>query len=491
MTSPGLPWARERFTGRLDPLHSTRRRLGLAAAILALMFVGHLDAAEALPKIRIRPDGRGFYAGDKEYQPLGLTYFRPGTGWAPQLWKQFDPEATRADFARMKELGVNCVRVFLSYGSFLMETNTLTPEGLAKFDQFLAIAERAGIYVHPTGPDHWEGTPSWAKGDRIAEEPLLAALENFWSMFAARYKDRSVIFAYDLRNEPEVGWDSPALRQKWNVWLEQRYGHLAKAAEAWGQPQRQLEPGAVPVPERKDRPGDPELLEYQHFREEIADTWTRRQVKAIKAADPNALVTVGLIQWSVPVLLPGIAHYSGFRPARQAQLLDFLEIHFYPLEHGFYEYASEQDELRNLAYLDCVVAESVPAGKPLVLGEFGWYGGGKLTLDGGRHPAATEEQQARWCRRAIETTRRHVRGWLNWGFYDHPQAGDVTQLTGLLTSDGRLKAWGQEFRRLAKGLQNPPSAHRPGPALPWDACLTSSAAATQFRKEYLEWFTAP
>jgi len=34
------------------------------------------------------------------------------------VWKQFDADTTRKDFARMKELGVNCVRVFLSYGSF-------------------------------------------------------------------------------------------------------------------------------------------------------------------------------------------------------------------------------------------------------------------------------------------------------------------------------------------------------------------------------------
>ena len=45
---------------------------------------------------------------------MGINYFRPGTGWAPQVWKKFDAAATRKDFARMKELGINCVRVFLS-----------------------------------------------------------------------------------------------------------------------------------------------------------------------------------------------------------------------------------------------------------------------------------------------------------------------------------------------------------------------------------------
>ena len=47
---------------------------------------------------------------------------------------------------------------------------------------------------------------------------------------------------------------------------------------------------AAPPPEAKDALGDARLLAYQHFREDIADEWTRRQVAAIKAADPAALV---------------------------------------------------------------------------------------------------------------------------------------------------------------------------------------------------------
>ena len=124
----------------------------------------------------------------KPFVPFGLTYFRSGTGWAPQVWKKFDAEATHRDFIRMKVLGVNCVRVFLSYGSFYQEPGKLEPEGLAKFDQFLKLAEEEGIYVHPTGPDHWEGSPEWARGDRMADESALAATETFWRLFAARYK---------------------------------------------------------------------------------------------------------------------------------------------------------------------------------------------------------------------------------------------------------------------------------------------------------------
>ena len=479
--------------------HNMLRTVGKPTAVAALAAVTLLSQSFAadlpphlqpLPKIRVARESRRFVTRNGQpFVPFGVNYYRPGTGWAPQLWKQFDAEATRQDFRRLKELGVNCVRVFLTYGSFCQEPGVLMTEGLAKFDQFLTIAEESGIYVHPTGLDHWEGTPAWARVDGIADEQAINALESFWRLFASRYRGRPVLFAYDLRNEPEVAWNTAPMRAKWNRWLETRYGSEEKLAAAWGITNQVLEPGSVPVPDTQDSPGSRRLLDYQAFRETIADEWTQRQVTAIKAVDPEVLVTVGLIQWSVPALLPGIQHYSAFRPERQARLLDFLEVHFYPLNQGAYEYRSADEERRNLAYLEGVVREVSRWGKPVVLAEFGWYGGGQPGFDQGRHPAATEAQQAQWCRRAIETTAGLATGWLNWGFYDQPEAKDVSQLTGLLTSDGRIKDWGRQFREMAVRLKNkniPPAKIGPRPELDWDACLTAVAAGNQFREKYYQ-----
>ncbi len=464
---------------------------------LPVMFTPALRAAEgpgssvpSLPKIRVSADGRTLeIAAGRPFVPFGVTYFRPGTGWAPQVWKQFDAEATRKDFARMKELGVNCVRVFLSYGSFYQEPGRLAPEGLAKFDQFLEIAQQAGIYVHPTGPDHWEGTPAWAQDDRYADEAALRRTEDFWRLFAARYRGRSGIFAYDLLNEPEVRWNTAAMREKWNRWIEKKYASGENLRRAWGMTNTPPGFGAVPVPPETDCAGCPRVLDFQHFREEIADEWTRRQVAVIKTADPQALVTVGMIQWSVPAVLPSCRHYSGFRPERQARWLDFLEIHFYPLARGFYAYEGPEDEARNLAYLESVVREVARPGKPVVIAECGWYGGGKLTLDQSRHPPATEEQQARWCSQLVETSAGLASGWLNWGLCDDPGAGDVTQLTGLLTTDGQLKAWGRGFEGLARrfaGRVLPPRPIGPRPTLDWSLCTTSAAEGRKFSAAYLE-----
>ncbi|MCL4787957.1 MAG: cellulase family glycosylhydrolase [Verrucomicrobia bacterium] len=442
----------------------------------------------SLPRLRIAADGRGFETEQgKPFVPFGVNYFRPGQGWAPQLWKKFDAEATRKDFALMKQFGVNCVRVFLTYGSFLTETNRVSPEALATFDEFLALAEEAGIYVHPTGPDHWEGLPPWAKGDRIADEVVLGALEEFWKLFAARYRNRSVLFAYDLLNEPEVKWDTSPMRQKWNRWLEKKYTGAEQIAQSWGLTNQNLNLGSIPIPPKEDCAGCKRLLDFQHFREDTADEWTRRQVAAIKSADPRALVTVGLIQWSVPSAIAACWHYSAFRPERQARFLDFMEIHFYPLANGHYEYQNEEEEAKNLAYLEGVVREVARFNKPVIIAEFGWYGGGKLNY--GNHAPATEEQQSQWCRKLVESTAGLACGWLNWGFYDQPEAGDVSQLLGLVKANGETKAWGREFKQLAARYAErklPPPQLGPRPAMDWDLCITSAAKGATFRSEYLK-----
>lgn len=161
-------------------------RFGTVCLGLLLLAIASTAAEKArLPRVKVSPDGRGFVTEEgKAFVPFGLTYFRANTGWAPQVWKKFDAEATRADFSRMQKLGINCVRVFISFGSFYSEPGKLDPDGLAKFDQFLAIAEEHGIYVHPTGPDHWEGLPDWAKIDRYAVTSVTDCLTDAGAVFS-------------------------------------------------------------------------------------------------------------------------------------------------------------------------------------------------------------------------------------------------------------------------------------------------------------------
>jgi hypothetical protein len=343
---------------------------------------------------------------------------------------------------------------------------------LAAFDRMLDLADEAGIYLHPTGPDHWEGMPPWTHAlggvfDNFANEACLKALEDFWRMFAGRYRGRSTIWAYDLRNEPTTAWDTPQSRVKWDAW---RSAHQ--------QP-------IVPVPDKTAAPSAI-LADYQRFREGLAQAWVARQAQTIRTADPQALVTVGLIQWSVPAQRIPIDQYTAFRPETIARHLDFMELHFYPLAKGVYRYEDQAAEDANLAVVECMARECAKPGKPLVIAEFGWYGGG--SLDPGGKPA-DEEQQARWCRRLMEVTAPMACGWINWGLYDMPEAKDVSRLTGLITRAGADKAWGRAFGPLVKGL--PAARALPArPDLPWDRCTIDGEAMTRFQADYLAAFLA-
>ena len=184
------------------------------------------------------------------------------------------------------------------------------------------------------------------------------------------------------------------------------------------------------------------------------------------------------------------AAVCGLSAPASGQTAGFLEIHFYPLAEGFLDYTDAQKGAAQLAYLESVVSELAETGRPVVLAEFGWYGGGKLKIHRGAHPRRPKKTR-RWCRQAVETTQGLATGWLNWGFYDHPQARDVTQLTGLLTAEGEPKAWAREFSRLAGSLAGKhiaPAQLGPRPSLDWDSCLTCPDAPREFFEAYYQAF---
>ena len=308
-------------------------------------------AGQGLPKIHVAQEHHGFAdAAGKPFVPFGVTYYRPGTGWAPRLWKQFDAQATRRDFARLKRQGANVVRVFISFGSFFTEPGKLDPEGLAKFDQLLDLADEAGLYVHPTGPDHWEGMPAWTKNLNVfsndANEPCLKALEDYWRMFARAIEGgaRSGLMIFGMSRI------SPGIR------------HTC-VTSGWPGARRATQ-DPLPVPDPKAQPPAPGLADYQRFRESVVERWVARQSQAIHAADPQALVTVGLLQWSVPCQRVKVDQYTGFRPSVIAQHLDFMELHFYPLAMGVYKYDGPASETANLAVVESMARECTSLGCP-------------------------------------------------------------------------------------------------------------------------------
>ncbi len=451
-------------------------------AASAYVFAADLPFIEVDPAgttaLRERGTGRPFV-------PVGLNYFDPEVGWAPKLWQKFDEGRVRRHLDLIHEQGFNTIRVFLTLSSFHTEAGKVDAAGEAKFRKLLDLCRERRIYVIPVGPDTWEGAPAWWNSDRFVDKNIRAAEEAWWRQFAARFADDPVILAWDLANEPTVGWDSPPMKDAWNGWLATT---LDATVKRWTPADREPDAaGKFTVPPDKPARGNLKLLDFQHFREFVGDTWTRQLSDAIRSADRKHMITVGHIQWVSPVLLPGVRHYAGFNLKTNTELLDFATVHFYPLEWPK-PCDAPNGVAANRVYLQALLCDC-RVRKPLMLGEFGWYGGGELP---GQLPAKPLEHQVEWCGALLDISRGRVCGWLNWAFADTPTSTDVTRYSGCWTTDLKLKPWGAEFSRFARQQAGKPADARgceprfSSVTLDRDAALTDPAAGTEYRQRLLQ-----
>jgi endo-1,4-beta-mannosidase len=437
-------------------------RFVLILTIILMTFTVITSAAEPsnMQLIETSADGRGFIerVSGRPYIVFGTNYYDPNTGWAPKIWRRFDPEKVRLHFHIMNKLGINCARVFLTAGSFQPTAETIDEQYLKKLDTLIQIARQTDIRLLLTGPDHWEGQPPYWKPDRFASEAALQAVEQFWEVIGRRYRGEPAIFAWDLLNEPHLPWFIKQWRPLWNKWLQQKYENWDSLKAAWGDGLPEGEQwDKLAVPENKSDSGNPRLNDWQLFREHLADQWVRRQVEALRRADPTHLITVGYIQWSYPLIRPGNpGRYSAFNPHRQVRWLDFQTIHFYPTLGNPFD--SEKNWVSNLNYLQAVLAYCHTS-KPVLLGEYGWYGGGAPQ----NHPFLSEVQQSQWLSAEVEASLPLTDGWLSWPFADSPDSTDISKFAGLVKADMTMKVWGHTFSSLATEM---PDLKRSAPDLP-------------------------
>lgn len=446
------------------------RALVYSGSAFLLIALAGCSSPKRISPIAVAPDSRGFVEIETgaPFVPFGTNYYDPNTGWPPQVWKQFDPDRVALQFELMKELGVNCARVFLAAATFQPDVGTIDKQSLKKLDTLVQIARKTGVRLILTGPDHWEGRPAYWEGDRFAGPEALRALDRFWSVLGRRYRGEPAILAWDLLNEPHMPWHVESWDPMWNAWLQSKYGSQEAIDAAWGG-ELTPEESLGNIQPAKDVPdtGNPRLHDWQLFREHLADRWVQRQVRVLREADPTHPITVGYIQWSFPVVRPGTPHvYSAFNPRRQAKWLDFISIHFYPLMGR--PFGSRTYWHQNLVYLQTVLAYC-HVGKPVILGEYGWYGGGAPQ----DRPYLTEGEQSRWIGAEIEASRRLAQGWLSWPFADTPEATDMSAFGGLVTHHYIPKLWGLRFRSYAAALS---VLVQPTPELPsFDVSISLTA----------------
>jgi len=266
-----------------------------------LMIVGLAFAQDAPPAefIRVAPDRKGFVRGttNAPFVAIGVNYDHDPAGRLLEDYWETEWETVAADFAEIKELGANVVRIHLQFGKFMESKERSRASALQRLEKLLQLAERHQLALDVTGLGcyHKQDVPAWY--DELSENERWDAQAKFWEAVAGVCAKSPAVFCYDLMNEPVA----PGGTKKGTDWLGPAFGgkHFVQwiSREAQGRP-----------------------------RHEVAKAWIARLVKAIRNVDRAHLITVGLVDWSLN--RPGLQ--SGFVPELVTAELDFVCVHLYP-----------------------------------------------------------------------------------------------------------------------------------------------------------------
>jgi Cellulase (glycosyl hydrolase family 5) len=299
--------------------------LWTASVLVTVGFAVERSDQKTLSFIEVAQDNSGFVlkgSGGK-FVPWGFNYDHDEDGRLIEDYWENEWPKVEADFAEMKELGANVVRIHIQFGKFMKAADQPNEKSLAQLKKLLQLAEKTGLYIDLTGLGcyHKQDVPIWY--DDLDEAGRWKAQGAFWRAAAKTCAPSPAIFCYDLMNEPVV----PGGKRKEKDWLGPPFGgkHFVQCIT---------------------------LDQAGRERPEVARAWTKHLVAAIREVDQRHLVTIGLVDWSLD--RPGLT--SGFVPAKIAPDLDFLCIHLYPKKGKF---AEDIETLKGF----------VSAGKPVVIEE--------------------------------------------------------------------------------------------------------------------------
>jgi hypothetical protein len=272
------------------------------AAVATWLVVAMSAAGEPArqQRIRVSSDGKHFmlHPNGKPFVPWGFNYDHDERDrlieeyWADEWTK------VEEDFAEMKELGANVVRIHLQLGKFMDAPDQPNAAAIDRLTKLVHVAERLGLYLDLTGLACYlkEFVPGWY--DALDEPQRWAVQARFWEAIAESCAASPAIFCYDLMNEPVVSGGP----RKPGEWLGPPFAgrfHFVQFVS--------LDP--------RDRP-----------RPAVAREWIKTLSAAVRTHDRDHLITVGLVPWSLD--RPGLT--SGFVPREIAGELDFVSVHLYP-----------------------------------------------------------------------------------------------------------------------------------------------------------------
>jgi hypothetical protein len=341
----------------------------------------------AVPFLRFENDG-GYVL------PFGVNYDHDQKGRLIETYWHDEWERVTEDFREMESMGFNLVRVHLQLHEFLTGPASVNEDNLLQLDRLVQLASKHGIYLNLTGLGLYEESkiPLWYRS--LDDGARMDADAFFWEQIASRYRSSPSIFCYNLQNEPSVArqatgqmvseyfaglhYGSQHFRQLglwWARWVREKYPSEKQLRRAWRQHLGKDETVAAPRLPAANQ--GKKWKDYVEFRNDLAFLWTQRMASAVRAADPNHMLTIGMY------------NQPNFTPQNLAPLLDFFSVHLYP------EGSAASPNTRILDSL----ARTAGFGLPVVIEEF-W-------------PRAGSDKGADFLRDSLA----HAAGWTSfyWG----------------------------------------------------------------------------
>ncbi len=232
----------------------------------------------------------GILAIDLPYQPWGFNYDRDSKFRLIEEYWEAEWKTVEEDFAEMRALGANVVRIHLQVAKFMLGPDEPNLAALRQLKKLAALAEREKLGLDITGLGSYRAgdVPKWY--DTLPEAARWAAQARFWEAVAGTVADSPAVFCYDLMNEPVVP---------------------SKPVKTWLSPVVLAGLSFVQYLTR-NLAGRP--------RDEVVRQWASLQIAAIRKKDTRHPITVGM--------LPG--GFGGFTPKEIAPVLDFISVHLYP-----------------------------------------------------------------------------------------------------------------------------------------------------------------
>ncbi|MCZ2288098.1 MAG: glycoside hydrolase family 5 protein [Anaerolineales bacterium] len=155
----------------------------------------------------IRASGNRLTLGSRPILLTGINF--PAYGWARSGYTRAEILGAKnfraADYRRVAEMGMNVVRLNMSYLLFERDEAPYRydQEGWDWLNQQIGWARDAGVYLMPDmhAPQGGYQAPGY-DGDFWENPELRERLKALWVEIARRYRDETQIAAYSLFNEP-------------------------------------------------------------------------------------------------------------------------------------------------------------------------------------------------------------------------------------------------------------------------------------------------